>query len=170
MRPPALGLLAALALAGCANQPCDPNVDNNIFQVGRCVAGGGYQQRVDTLQARLQQAEAEQATAQRQADEARARRDRAAAEQAQLRADLAAERARATRLERDIATARERGRVDRERLAQLEGELGRLQAEQEQLRNAAPGEALRRRHEDLSRQRQAIEGTLSNLNRSAQRE
>ena len=159
-----------LVLGGCTAQPCDPRADRNIFQVGNCVIGGGYQQRVDTLQVRLDQAEADQATARRDLDAARARRDGASAEAAELRVVLANERARTVRLEREIVAARESGRINRQRLGELEADLARVRQEQDALRGAAPGDSVRRRSEDLSRQRQAIEGSLGDMNRMLRRE
>ena len=39
-----------LLLSACGpQQNCDPSRDRSIFQVGGCVMGGGYQQRVDRL-------------------------------------------------------------------------------------------------------------------------
>jgi len=172
MRAPALiaALIGALLLAGCAAQPCDPRADRNIFQVGNCVIGGGYQGRVDGLQQRVALAEAEQAQAARDLEVARAQRDSVAAEQARLRNDLAAERTRTARLERDLAQAREAGRLDRQRLAGLENEAARLRREQEALRDAPPTEAVRRRNDALSRERQAIEGSLGDMNRELRRQ
>lgn len=168
MRAPLI--LGLLLLAGCAAQPCDPRADRNIFQVGNCVVGGGYQQRVDVLQQRVEVAEAEQAAAARELDAARARRDGVAAEQARLRNDLAAERTRTARLEREIGQAREAGRLNRQRLAGLESEAAQLRQDQEALRNAPPTEELRRRNEDLARRRQEIEGSLSDMNRELRRQ
>jgi len=165
-----IAAIGVLLLAGCAAQPCDPRADRNIFQVGNCVVGGGYQGRVDVLQQRVTIAEAEQAAAQRELDTARGRRDTVALEQARLRSDLAAERTRTARLEREIGRAREAGRGNRDRLAQLEGEAARLRQEQEALRDAPPSDALRRRSDELSRQRQALEGSLADMNRELRRE
>jgi chromosome segregation ATPase len=170
MRAGLLLLAPFLLLAGCAAQPCDPRADRNIFQVGNCVVGGGYQSRVDVLQQRVAVAEAEQAAAARDLEAARARRDSVAAEQARLRNDLATERTRTARLEREIGQARDAGRLNRQRLAELEGEAARLRQEQEALRNAPPTEDLRRRNEELSRRRQAIEGSLADMNRELRRE
>jgi len=56
--------LPATLLAGCGPQSsCDPARDRSIFQVGGCVMGGGYQQRVDRLSAEAHRAEADRASA-----------------------------------------------------------------------------------------------------------
>jgi chromosome segregation ATPase len=159
-----------LALAGCANQPCDPHADRSIFQVGGCVMGGGYQQRVDVLQAQINQAEAEQAATERNLAAARSRRDSLAVEQAQLRTELAAERTRSARMNREIAALRDRRGADRERVDALEARITQLRAEQDQLRDQMPGETTRRRHEELASQRRTLERSLAEVNRSVQRE
>ena len=60
-----LALAPLLLVSACATQPCNPSADRNIFQVGGCVMGGGYQQRQDALRAQLNQAMASQAEADR---------------------------------------------------------------------------------------------------------
>jgi chromosome segregation ATPase len=170
MRRATASLPAILLLAGCATQPCDPNADRSIFQVGGCVMGGGYQQRVDTMQANLAGAQAQQADAQRAAAAAAAQRDRSLAEESQLRAELARERARTAQMQRDVAALRDSGRGDRERLAALQAELGALRAEQDRLGSAAPGPDARRRQQALVERRQQVERDLEAAGRAVRPE
>lgn len=170
MRGRAWGLAAVLALAGCAGQTCDPRARDNIFQVGACAIGSGYQTRLDALRAEASRAEGEQAEALRERDLAQGRRDRLATEQAQLRADLAGERARSARMAGELAALRDRRGADRDRVAALDASLAGLREQQERLRAEAPGEAARRRHEELAAQRRTLERSLSEVNRSVQRE
>ncbi|MGX9964300.1 hypothetical protein ACVFYP_13300 [Roseomonas sp. F4] len=168
--PRFLALPLLLLIAACANQPCDPRADRNILQVGNCVLSGSYQQRVDSMQARLSQAEADQRLAADQLAAARRGRDAVEVERAQLRSDLASERLRTTQIERDIAAARARGNVNRDRLAAIEGQLATLRAEQEALRNQQPGPETQRQLADVQRRRQALEGTFRDIGRAVVRE
>jgi chromosome segregation ATPase len=150
----AMALGAALLLAGCAAEPCDPRRDTSIFQVAGCTWGGGYDSRVATLQADLDRAEADVARARAERDRALGGGQRVAAERASLRMDLANNQARALRLERDIAAAREQRSVNERRAADLQREAASLRAQADQLRNAEGDPALRQRL-DAARAREA---------------
>jgi chromosome segregation ATPase len=151
---PALALGAALLLAGCATQPCDPRRDTSIFQVAGCTWGGGYDQRVAGLQAELDRAEADLARARAERDRAAAGGQRVAAERAAMQMEIANNRARAIRLERDIAEARERRAVNERRAAELQREAATLRAQADQLRGTEGDAALRQRL-DAARAREA---------------
>jgi chromosome segregation ATPase len=151
-------LLAATALASCSpQQACDPSRDRSIFQVGGCVVGGGYQQRVDRLAEAADRAEADRAAAEADRRAAEARRDTAASRAAGLRAELASQQTRSIALERDIQAARARGRMDQQRLTQLEQELTSLRAEQDRLRAADTGPQQQQRLQDLRRRQDSLE-------------
>lgn len=153
-----LALAPLLLASGCATQPCNPGADRNIFQVGGCVIGGGYQQRQDTLQAQLSQAIASQAEADRALVEARTGNNEAATRRAELQAALAAENTRSLRLQRELASVQGGTRADQQRLQQLQAELAEVNAELGRLRTSGPSEAVRqrfaaaqRRHDELNR-------------------
>ncbi len=161
-----LALPAAL-LAGCGPQSsCDPARDRSIFQVGGCVMGGGYQQRVDRLSAEADRAEADRAAAEADRRAAEARRDTAASRAATLRAELATQQTRSIALERDIQAARARGRMDQQRLSQLEQNLAGLRAEQERLRGAPPSPQQQQQLQDLRRRQDALESQWDQLRRA----
>lgn len=148
----------ALLLAGCGpQQSCDPSRDRSIFQVGACVAGGGYQQRVDRLSAEADRAEADRAAADADRRAAEARRDTAASRAAGLRAELASQQTRSIALERDIQAARNRTRMDQQRLGQLEQDLTGLRAEQERLRATPSSPQQQQQLQDLRRRQDALE-------------
>lgn len=151
---PCLALGAALLLAGCATQPCDPRRDTSIFQVAGCTWGGGYDSRITALQADLDRAEADLARARTERDRAAAGGQRVAAERAAMRMEIANNRARTIRLERDIAEARERRAVNERRAAELQREAAALRAQADQLRGAEGDPALRQRL-DAARAREA---------------
>ncbi len=150
----ALAIGAALLLAGCATQPCDPRRDTSIFQVAGCTWGGGYDQRVASLQADLDRAEADLARARAERDRAAAGGQRVAAERAAMQMEIANQRARAIGLERDIAEARERRAVNERRAAELQREAADLRARAERERGAEGDPALRQRL-DAARAREA---------------
>jgi hypothetical protein len=161
-----LALPAAL-LAGCGPQAsCDPSRDRSIFQVGGCVMGGGYQQRVDRLSAAADQAEADRAAAEADRRAAEARRDTAASRAAALRAELASLQTRSIALERDIQAARSRGRMDQQRLNQLEQDLTALRAEQDRVRSAPPSPQQQQQLQDLRRRQDALESQWDQLRRA----
>jgi chromosome segregation ATPase len=140
-----LALVPLLLASACATQPCNPGADRNIFQVGGCVIGGGYQKRQDALQAQLNQATASQAEAERALAKARASRDDAATQRAELQATLAAESTRSLRLQRELASVQGSTHADQQRLQQLQAQLAEVNAELEGLRASAPSDAVRRR-------------------------
>ena len=161
-----LALPAAL-LAGCGPQAsCDPARDRSIFQVGGCVMGGGYQQRVDRLSTEADRAEADRAAAEADRRAAESRRDTAASRAAALRADLATQQTRSIALERDIQAARARGRMDQQRLNQMEQDLTSLRAEQERVRGAPPSPQQQQQLQDLRRRQDALESHWDQLRRA----
>jgi chromosome segregation ATPase len=148
----------ALLLAGCGpQQNCDPSRDRSIFQVGGCVVGGGYQQRVDRLSAEADRAEADRAAAEADRRAAESRRDAAASRAAGLRAELASQQTRSIALERDIQAARNRTRMDQQRLGQLEQDLAGLRAEQDRLRAAPASPQQQQQLQDLRRRQETLE-------------
>ena len=166
-----VAVLLLSGLAGCVTQPCDPGRDTSILQVGGCVMGGGYRDRLNVVQRRLTAVETERDAAQAAYVSAQGRNDRAATEQARLGLQLAEQRRRSVVLERDMTAARERTRVDQQRLAALEADMAQSRAEQDRLRTNAPSGSLRQ--EDVRRLQQR-EGVLRArwdvLRQSAQRE
>jgi chromosome segregation ATPase len=161
-----LALPAAL-LAGCGPQAsCDPARDRSIFQVGGCVVGGGYQQRVDRLSTEADRAEADRVSADADRRAAEARRDTAASRAAGLRSELASQQTRSIALERDIQAARARGRMDQQRLGQLEQDLTGLRAEQERLRAAPPSPQQQQQLQDLRRRQDSLETQWDQLRRA----
>ncbi|CAH2603857.1 conserved protein of unknown function [Rhodovastum atsumiense] len=165
-------LALTLGLAACANQPCDPHRDRNIFTVGGCLVGGGYQARVDQLQVDLAQVEQERNAAEQDARAAMARRDQAAAAQARLRVDIADERARVLMLQQSIASARSRAGADQKRLAQLQQDLGQLRGEQERLQAEAATrpDAPPRLREEQQQQQQRVRALEQAVLRAAPRD
>jgi chromosome segregation ATPase len=160
-------VLPATLLAGCGPQSsCDPARDRSIFQVGGCVVGGGYQQRVDRLSSEADRAEADRAAAEADRRAAESRRDASASRAAALRADLATQQTRSIALERDIQAARSRGRMDQQRLNQLEQDLTRLRAEQERVRGSPPSPQQQQQLQDLRRRQDALESQWDQLRRA----
>jgi len=142
---PALACAVLLAAAGCATQPCDPHADRNIFQVGGCIMGGGYQQRQDALQGRLDQANLARGAAQADLADAMAQRDATAARRAELEATLAGQRVRSQQMQWDLAAVQGRTAQDQQRLQQIQAQLTEVNGELERLRANAPSEELRQR-------------------------
>lgn len=160
-------VLPAAVLAGCGPQSsCDPGRDRSIFQVGGCVVGGGYQQRVDRLSSEADRAEADRAAAEADRRAAESRRDTAASRAAGLRAELATLQTRSIALERDIQAARSRGSMDQQRLTQLEQGLTSLRAEQERVRGAPPSPQQQQQLQDLRRRQEALESQWDQLRRA----
>src|ERR1700759_4680615 len=107
-----LVLAVPLTAAACAAGPCDATRDNNIFTVGNCVMGGGYDRNLDLRRRDLFIAGTEANAASYDANRAGQRYQATAAEAAALRNRLASDQARTAQMQRRIANARGQAGAD----------------------------------------------------------
>jgi predicted RNase H-like nuclease (RuvC/YqgF family) len=152
-------LAVPLLLAACADSGgCDPHTNRSFLTVAGCVAGGGYDQRVQRRQSGLDAAQRDAEAAAMARDAAYARQEEAQAEAARLRGTLAEQQRRAANFESQLLAARAATDAEQARLGMIRQRTAQLRAEQSRLQGSGSDAAtMRREIEQLDRELRSLQ-------------